>query len=61
MLGKSYAMSGNFKDAVAPFKKATKFDPDFLQAYVNLAYAYVVENRDRDAMKTFEKAINLLI
>lgn len=55
--GTNYYEAQNFEKAEEFFKKALKFDPDFIDASNFLGLIYYRQSKNVEAIKTFEKAI----
>ena len=39
-LGFAYSLAGNYEKAIDSFKKATELNPEYIEAYVNMAIIY---------------------
>ncbi len=59
LLGWAYCLSGNFKDAINQCRFAIELDPDWGNAYNDLACYLICENRFDAAIPWLEKAIQL--
>jgi tetratricopeptide (TPR) repeat protein len=58
-LGLAYSYLGNNQMAIASFQKAVELNPNYIEAYVNLAIVYNDQCQYDAAIKSFEHAANL--
>jgi len=58
-LGLSYNQSGYLQKAEEEYKHAIYLDPEFWQAYNDLASLYIYQNEYEKAIETWKKAIDL--
>jgi len=56
-LGAALMKTGGLPEAIEEFQEAIRVDPDFVQAYANLAQALKLSNRPREAIITAERGI----
>ena len=54
-LGNLCLEQGHYKDAIAAYQSALKDDPDFAEAWNNLAIAYQDSGQEEKAMEAFRK------
>ncbi len=52
-----YLENKQFSNAISSFEKAIAFDPDFTEAYINLAVAYAKSGKNRKAIQTLKKVL----
>lgn len=52
-------MLNEFEDAIAYFTKAIEIDPDYAQAYYNRGFCYENLNMIEDAIRDYEKSLDL--
>jgi tetratricopeptide (TPR) repeat protein len=57
---RTFHQKGNFSAAERAYKKALKINPDFVEAYNNLANAYLDSGRFNKAFIEYQKALKLL-
>ena len=50
---------GNLSDAIKYYKMYLANDPDHTQSHFNIAYAYMTEERYREAIRFFQKTLTL--
>ena len=56
-LGNLYLRLGRFDEAVAAYRQALKLDPQFVQAWVNLADAWRVQGREKETEQTLREGL----
>lgn len=54
-----YILSGNLDRAIFYLNETLKDDPKFFQAYIQLGYIYIWQNKQNSAFDCFEKALDL--
>lgn len=57
-LGLKHLENGNLKDAIFRFRFINKFWPDLLDAYYQLAYCLVLDNKPVEAKSVLQKLLN---
>jgi tetratricopeptide (TPR) repeat protein len=58
--GRDFHQMGNFSAAERAYKKAIKINPDFVEAYNDLANAYLDSGRFNKAFNEYQKALKLI-
>ena len=58
-LGFAYLIQGSEHEALAAYKKRTKFDPVYAETYYNMGISYHRQNLEEEAMAAYKKAIEL--
>lgn len=58
--GLKFLEQDNYDGAIFNIKKAIKLDPDFSQAYTNLAIAYAKKGENKKAIKNFHLALETI-
>lgn len=58
-LGLAYSLTGNNAAALESFRKAVQLNPDYIEAYVNMAIIYNEQCQFDEAIKAFQVAANL--
>jgi len=58
-LGGSYLSSGRYEEAIEPYKKAIKINPDSTRVYSNLGYVYNNLGMHREAIEACKQAIEI--
>lgn len=58
-LGLAYSLAGDHEEAVNSFKKATELNPDYIEAYVNMAIIQNEQCKFEDAKESYETAARL--
>jgi tetratricopeptide (TPR) repeat protein len=58
-LGLAYSIAGDHEEAVNSFKKATELNPDYIEAYVNMAIIQNEQCKFEDAKESYETAARL--
>ncbi|OPX73445.1 MAG: photosystem I assembly protein Ycf3 [Methanoregulaceae archaeon PtaB.Bin108] len=57
--GGEFLKQGNYAAAIDTYKTAVALDPEYLDAWISLAYAYAQSNRLDDAAGAYEHAISI--
>lgn len=60
-LGRIYAMKKRFPEAVEKLKEVTRIHPENYKAWDNLGVCYDAMNSDSDALRSFFKALDLVV
>jgi len=58
-LGVIAGYRGDIEEEIKCYKKAIELNPDSIEAYINLAYAYEKDFNDEEAIKYFKKVIEM--
>ena len=59
ILGAANAGLGHFAEAINSYKKAIRIEPNYIDAYYNLAFALREQGKIEDAVATFKKVISI--
>ena len=58
-LGAVYSESGKYEEAIKPYKRAIRINPDYSEAHYNLGFAYVKSGMYQEAIESFKQATGL--
>ncbi|UCG94115.1 MAG: tetratricopeptide repeat protein, partial [Candidatus Aerophobus sp.] len=58
-LGSAYENKGDYDRALKEHHEALRLEPDYQYAHANVAYVYFLQNRFKDAVRTFKKHTKL--
>ncbi len=59
IIGRCYAIEGNYDNAITNYKKVIELKPDIYEAYFDLGEIYFNKGDSEEAVKNFEKAAEL--
>jgi predicted Zn-dependent protease len=58
-LGSTYIMLGQYSEAIAILKDCTQREPDFLNAHVSLAAAYMLAGKESEALAESAEVVRI--